>query len=101
MMMAHDSTSNDPMLEPDTLAALDEALGRFLREGGSVEPLEPALRQIATEARQKRMRAEQLLIVLKDAWYALPGIGHAHDDAERNAMLQRVVTACIRCYYAA
>ncbi len=100
MMMAHDSTSNDPVLEPETMSALQMALEQLLDGRGSVDDVEPALRRLAVEAREKRMLAEQLLIVLKDAWYALPAVEHAPDNSAQNAMLQRVVTACIRSYYA-
>jgi hypothetical protein len=99
MMMAHDSTSNAPMLDAATLASLESALQKFLRSGESITAVEPALRRIASEARQKGMQAEHLLIVLKDVWYGLAGIGDVQDNGEQNAMLQRVVSSCIRCYY--
>ena len=99
MMMAHDSTSNAPALDPETLAALESALARFLRADESIATVEPALRRIGAEARAKGMQAEQLLIVLKDVWYGLGGIGDARDTVAQNAMLQRVVSSCIRAYY--
>lgn len=99
MMMAHDSTSNAPVLGADTLASLESALEQFLREGGSIAAVEPSLRRIAAEARTKGMQAEQLLIILKDVWYGLDGISGARDNETQNAMLQRVVSSCIRAYY--
>ena len=99
MMMAHDSTSNAPALDAETLASLETAPERMLRVDDSIAAVEPALRRIAAEARAKGMQAEQLLIVLKDVWYGLDGISHARDNATQNAMLQRVVSWCIRAYY--
>jgi hypothetical protein len=99
MMMAPDSTSNAPVLDAETLASLEAALEEFLRADDSIAAVEPSLRRIAAEARTKGMQAEQLLIVLKDVWYGLGSINDARDNAAQNAMLQRVVSCCIRAYY--
>jgi hypothetical protein len=99
MMMVHDSLSREPALEAETLAALDAVLRRHLAANGSIADVEPALRLVATEARQKQMRAEHLLVVLKDVWYSLPGVNHAQEGVTQDAALQRVVSCCIRAYY--
>ena len=57
------------------------------------------MQTIATEAREKQMRAEQLLVVLKDIWYSVPQIAQAPLGEQQNRLLQRVVTLCIREYY--
>ena len=97
MMMAQDSTSNRPQLSADTVATLESALVHFLRDGEQAS-VEPALRRIAAEAREKRMTAEHLLIVLKDVWYELPALKRPGAVAQ-NATLQKIVTLCIRSYY--
>ena len=99
MMMAHDSLSKEPALDPGTLATLDAVLRRYLASNGSIEDVEPALRRIAAEARLKQMRAEHLLLVLKDVWYSLPGVSHVQEGVTQDASLQRVVSCCIRAYY--
>jgi len=99
MTMAHDSLSQKPALDADTVASLDAALRRYLDGDGSIDAVEPALRIVAAEARRKKMHAEQLLVVLKDVWYALPGMNHLQEGMTQPASLQRVVSCCIRAYY--
>lgn len=101
MMMAPDSTPDRPRLSTAATDALESALQKFLADGGDVASLQVALRDIAVEAREKKMRAEELLIVLKDVWFALPQIRRMTEGESQNRLLQRVVTLCIREYYSA
>lgn len=101
MMMAPDSLSKEPALDAETLAVLDAVLRRYLAANDALEDVEPALRRVAAEARRKQMRAEHLLLVLKDVWYSLPGVGHVQQGVSQDAALQRVVSSCIRAYYSA
>jgi hypothetical protein len=55
---------------------------------------------MAAEAREKTVLPEQLLVVLKDVWYSLPGVQEMSDTTEQVRLLQRAVTMCIREYYA-
>jgi hypothetical protein len=98
MMMAHDSTPNRPELSAASVEALRSALRECLEQSGETSALQPALRQITIEARAKKMHAEQLLVILKDIWFALPHIGNAPNE-QQNRLLQRVITLCIREYY--
>jgi len=98
MMMAHDSTPGRPTPSAEALDALRSALEEYLTNGGETPSLQAALRRIALEARQKKIHAEQLLIVLKDVWFALPQVSRTPNE-QQAAMLQRVVTFCIRTYY--
>ena len=99
-MMAHDSSQPPPSrLDAETVEALREALRRYLSDGLLQEPLRAALMQIATEAREKDILPEQLLIALKDVWYALPEVRAMTDQSDQVRLLQRVVTMCIREYY--
>jgi hypothetical protein len=99
MMMAHDSTPNRPELTAASVEALRSALREYLEYSNETSALQSALRLIATEARAKKMHAEQLLVILKDVWFALPQIGQARESELQNRLLQRVVTLCIREYY--
>lgn len=99
MMMAHDSTPNRPELSASSVEALRSALLECLEQSGETSALQPALRQIATEARATKMHAEHLLVLLKDIWFALPQIGKPSESEQQNRLLQRVVTLCIREYY--
>jgi len=98
MMMAHDSTPGRPTPSAEALSALRSALEEYLTTSGETPSLQPALRRIALEARQQKIHAEQLLIVLKDVWFELPQIARTPNE-KQNELLQRVVTFCIREYY--
>ena len=67
-------------------------------EAGGDE-LRLALDAMAGEARAKQMLPEQLLVVLKDIWYALPAVRSIDDAGAQIRLLQRVVTMCIKEYY--
>jgi hypothetical protein len=101
MMMAHDSNSPPaPGLAEETIARARVALTNYLENpdvGG--EGLRDALDAMAAEARTKSILPEQLLVVLKDIWYALPAVRSIEDSGAQIRLLQRVVTMCIKEYY--
>ena len=101
MMMAHDSSPPPAAgLAEETVARTREALSHYLEDpeaGG--DGLRDALDAMATEARSKAMLPEQLLVVLKDIWYALPAVRSLDDSGAQIRLLQRVVTMCIKEYY--
>lgn len=98
MMMANDPTSPHPGLSASSIESLRAALRAYLGDNDTAR-LQEALRHIAQEARGKKMRAEQLLVQLKDIWFELPEIHGAPEGEDQNRLLQRVVTLCIREYY--
>lgn len=98
-MMVHESTSDRPTLSAESLQALEAAMLSYSANGTAPSSLEPALRRIADEAREKKVRAEQLLIALKDVWFSLPSLGRTGTPDEQNAMLQRIVSLSVRAYY--
>ena len=98
MMMAPDSTPGRPGLSAQSVDALRSALEEYLASGREIASLQPTLRRIAVEAHEKKIHAEQLLVLLKDVWYALPQMGRAGTEPQ-NILLQRVITLCIREYY--
>jgi hypothetical protein len=98
-MMAHDSSVPRPDLSASTVASLEKALAAFLADPTETSQLERALSALTKEARDKQVHAEQLLVVLKDVWFALPAIRQVPSGETQNALLQRVVTQCIRQYY--
>lgn len=101
MMMAHDSSPPPAAgLAEETVARARVALSRYLENpdaGG--DELRDALDVMAAEARAKMMLPEQLLVVLKDIWYALPAVRSLDDSGAQIRLLQRVVTMCIKEYY--
>jgi hypothetical protein len=97
-MMAHDKTPDRPQLSASSVDALQNALNGYLASG-TTDALQPTLQRIAAEARDRRMHAEQLLVTLKDVWFALPQVMRAPGSEDQNKLLQRVVSLCIREYY--
>ena len=100
MMMAYDSTQGPGSLSEETIAAVRTALIQYAGSPTTGERLGETLREMAAEARDVSMLPEQLLVVLKDIWYSLPNVRAMKEPAEQVRLLQRVVTMCIREYYA-
>ena len=100
MMMAHDSSQTPPSrLNQDTIDAVRVALRHYLADGSSSEEMRQALLRMSTEAREKDILPEHVLIVLKDVWNSLPEVRSMVDSADQIRVLQRVVTMCIKEYY--
>jgi hypothetical protein len=101
MMMAHDSSPPPAAgLAEETVARARVALSRYLASPDEAgDELRDALDAMASEARAKSMLPEQLLVVLKDVWYALPAVRAIDDAGAQIRLLQRVVTMCIKEYY--
>ena len=97
-MMAHDSSAGRPQLSEESVSALTAALKRYFEGESDHAAIQPALARIAAEARRERVQAEQLLVLLKDIWYGLPGMRDSSPETQAQ-MLQRIVTLCIREYY--
>lgn len=100
MMMAHDSSPGPVALDAQTIRALHEALVNYVDAPARSDALRSALNRMAVEAHDKSMLPEQVLVVLKDIWHSLPGVQAITDPAEQVRLLQRVVTMCIKEYYA-
>lgn len=101
-MMAHDSSSSPPprILSDETTAALRTAVLGHLRKGpGDGEALGDAVARVVAEARERDMRAEELILAFKALYDALPEPGSAAARAEQMHLRERLVTACINAYY--
>ena len=102
MMMAHDSSNTPPSrLDDETVSALRQALRAYLSDSKDSSILHAPLLRMASEARERAILPEQLLIVLKDVWNSLPEVRSMTDVHEQIGLLQRVVTMCIKEYYSA
>jgi hypothetical protein len=100
MMMAYDSSQPPPSrLDKATLEELRAALRLYLADESSPSVLRNALLRTAAEAHEKSILPEQLLVVLKEVWNALPEVRAIPDATDQVRMLQRVVTMCIKEYY--
>ena len=101
MMMAYDSSHTPPSrLAEDTIDAVRVALREYLATGSSAL-LHVALLRMASDAREKAMLPEHVLLALKEVWHDLPEVRTMGDASEKTRLLQRVVTMCIKEYYSA
>jgi len=100
-MMAHDPGATPPnSLAAETVVLVRNALDGLVKTPTSDgKLLREALQILAREAREKGVPPEQLLVVLKETWYALPALHSVQEPAEQVRLLQRVVTMCIKEYY--
>ena len=63
--------------------------------------LRVALRQICSDARRSGMRAEQLLVLIKDVWSGLPGALSSAPSVHGDERLNYVISTCVDEYYSA
>lgn len=83
-----------------TVERLRKVLARHLSHPGVADPeLAQVLRQIVTEARNRQIRAEQLIVILKHVWDELPDARYAIDREAQDQVRQRLITLCIKAYY--
>ena len=103
MMMQHDTGPMSPnALAQEAVDSVRRALERYFQTIAS-EPapeLRTALHALAQDARAKAVPPEQLLIALKSIWQSLPNVESARDHDDQTRVLQRVVTICIKEYFA-
>jgi hypothetical protein len=100
MMMAHDSSQPpSSRLDDESLDAVRLALRAYLQDSQEPSALQASLLRLATQAHERKIPPEQLLITLKETWNALPEVRSMNDSREQVRLLQRVVTMCIREYY--
>jgi hypothetical protein len=99
-MMAFEQTPGSPHLEAKTIEALRSALARSVTQGNHAAELRDLLCQTAAEARDKGIRAEHLLIALKDIWFSLPELATKTPTDVDHTLLQELISRCIQEYYA-
>jgi len=88
-------------LSPEVVVQLREALRRWMSDGADDSTLGNALRAAASDARDRGVRAEELLVTLKTTWFEVGGAPNAPHapSASNNKGLDELVTACIKAYY--
>jgi len=86
-------------LDDATLEALRAALSQYLIDDTSSNQLRDVLMRVATEARERGILPEHVLIALKNVWSALPEVRNTQATTQQIRLLQRVVTMCIKEYY--
>ena len=102
MMERHSGPMSPNALAQQAVDSVRAALERHV-ETRTAEPapeLRTALHALAHDARSKAIPPEHLLVTLKGIWQSLPSVENARDYAEQTRALQRVVTVCIKEYFA-
>lgn len=99
-MMAFDRTPRSAALDPAMVAELRAALSRSVEAGDHGDELKGLLSRAASEAREKGLQAEQLLLALKDIWYSLPHLQTQPGKDIQTRLLQQLIARCIQEYYA-
>ena len=87
-------------LSAETTTALREAGVQLLELGSlSDDTLGRAVSIVVAEARDRDMRAEELILAFKSLYDTLPEPKSAVARAEQVQLRERLVSACIRAYY--
>lgn len=87
-------------LSGPTVARLRSVLTNHMEHPDVADPeLSRVLRQVVTEARNRQIKAEQLIVMLKNVWDSLPDARHAIDREAQAQVRQRLITLCIKAYY--
>ena len=92
-----------PRLSSDDIGELRVAIERWLRElaphkspgSGVDEHLRKSLRVACAKARLQRVRAEHVVVDLKQLWITIPSVPSSRSDERMNEL----VSACIDEYY--
>ena len=93
------AASSQDVLSLSTGRALRRLLNAF-RDGWPVEArLADAARMIAEDAHRQRLRAEQMVVAIREAWSDLPEVRGAAQVVDVQRLLSQVVTRCIREFY--
>ena len=89
------------LLTPQAMTLLRNALSAWMRANGEADAtLGSALRAVAGEARERGLRAEELLVTLTSTWFEIGGEPSASPSSSSGQRrLDEVVTACIKAYY--
>ncbi len=101
-MMAFDSRSTPESrpLSDATLGALREAvLHLWTTPASAVDPLPAALARMVAEARERALRAEEVIVAFKGLLATLTELNASERRLEAVHFRERLVTECIRAYY--
>jgi hypothetical protein len=101
-MMAYDSrsTPDRARLSPETVGALHGAVLALWRTPNTVDgALEAAMDALVREARERALRAEEVLLEVKALLAGMPELEEPERRLEAARFREQLVTRCIRAYY--
>jgi flagellar biosynthesis regulator FlaF len=88
-------------LSESTIEELKSALAEQLKHAHSPSSeLTTALRKAGAEAREKKIKPEELLVLFKQIWNSLAESVRPPSSELQERMRQNLVTLCIQAYYA-
>ncbi len=102
-MMAYDSRSTSerrPLGEVTTTALRGAVLGLWQHPSEGDSALHAAIGGMIAEARQRSLRAEDLILAFKELLAALPELTEPERRLEAVRFRERLITLCIKAYYA-
>jgi hypothetical protein len=91
--------STHPVLEHDVVQRLRDGIATSRSARGLSGEARLVISELCTIARANSWTPEQLLIAVKDACYSSPEISSLTTTSEREAVLARIVSACITEFY--
>lgn len=89
-----------PQLATERLEELGAVARRYLSEEITDEHLEGVVTAISRHARERGMKAEELIVACKEMWHGLPADALHNERSTRTKKLERLVTICIEGYFA-
>lgn len=89
-----------PQLGTERLEELGAVARGYLSEEITDEHLERVVTAVSRHARERGMKAEELIVVCKEMWYGLPADANHSERSTRTKKLERLVTICIEGYFA-
>jgi hypothetical protein len=102
-MMAYDSRSTPeprPLGDATNMALRDAVLRLWTNPEDGDAALQAAIAQMIAEARQRSLRAEDLIVAFKDLLTHLPELSAPDRRLEAVRFRERLITLCIKAYYA-
>jgi len=89
-----------PHLSADRLQELGNVARGYLAEQITDDELERVVRSVSRHARDRGMKAEELIVACKEMWRGLPATAFASERSATAKKLERIVTICIEGYFA-
>ena len=87
-------------LSADIRALLADAIASVYREDGAADAqLRAALKRASTEARDRGLRPEELIVSIKGLIDDLPGEVTGMSTGDQLRIRDRIVSACIKAYF--
>jgi hypothetical protein len=89
------------LLSENTIEELKAALAEQLRNpGGPTPELAKLLKEFGAEARAKKVKPEELIVIFKQIWNSLAESIRTTSSEPHEPVRQMLVTLCIQAYYA-